>query len=69
MKQAEYKCQDCGTKQSMAKGKEVKLEVHHVNGIDNWEKIIQAVQQELLGGELRVLCKQCHEGVHGKKES
>lgn len=64
----------CGVKASVAKGKEVKVEVHHIrgNGKDeiNWDKIIEVIRKELLCDveHLITLCKSCHSKIHGKKE-
>ncbi len=59
-------CEICGKKQSMAKGKEVKLEVHHTTGIGNWNEVIDAVYKHILchPDQLQPLCKECHERVH-----
>lgn len=61
-------CESCGVKQSAAKGKEVKLEVHHQNGVE-WEQMIDQVYETLLchPDGLTVLCKQCHEEHHEKE--
>ena len=69
LKQAEYKCQLCGIKQSTAKGKEVKLEVHHNNGITNWEHVLDSIYRHILCDpeHLTVLCKACHEEEHKEK--
>lgn len=68
LKRDDYTCQQCGRRQSKAKGKEVKLNVHHMKGIKNWEKIIDLIQKEILCDpkHLTVLCKECHdkEGEH-----
>jgi len=58
-------CQVCGSKQSKAKGKEVKLEVHHNNGIQ-WTAIIDKIYREVLVNpeHLTVLCKDCHDETH-----
>lgn len=63
-------CEVCGVKQSAAKGKEVKLEVHHNNLVVNWEHIIDTVYRHLLCSpdHLTVLCKSCHHEVHEKGE-
>jgi len=72
LKRETYHCQECGIKQSTAKGKEVKLEVHHIHGID-WDTLIDEVFKYLLcnPAELEVLCKDCHEKKgtlgHGKQ--
>lgn len=65
-------CQECGRKGSVAKGKEVKTEIHHINGI-NWKEIIEYIYKELLvhPDKLKLLCKDCHdeETVKQKKEN
>ena len=62
-------CEICGVKQSMAKGKEVKLEVHHKDGID-WEEMVSKVYETLLCDPSRLtpLCKKCHDEIHGKEK-
>jgi len=57
-----YCCNKCGIKQSKAKGREVKVEVHHKEGILNWEEIYEAIRKNLLCDPdlLEVLCKECH---------
>ena len=59
-------CAQCGKKQSVAKGREVKLEVHHIDGITNWDEIIKAVRGHLLvhPSKLKPLCKECHGDIH-----
>ncbi len=68
LKNADYRCENCGDKQSKVKGKEVKLEVHHPFGI-NWKRIIEVVREELLQtpDRLQVLCKPCHLKEHAKE--
>jgi len=63
LKQQKYACQKCGVKQSKKQGQEQKLEVHHINGIGNWEKVIDMIQEELLcpANKLQVLCPNCHD--------
>lgn len=62
LKEAGYCCNKCGIKQSKAKGKEVKVEVHHKDGILNWDEIYEAIRKNLLcdPDHLEVLCKECH---------
>ena len=70
LKREGNRCQCCGVKASVAKGREVKLEVHHLRegGIE-WEKMIDYVYRHLLCDpkELEVLCKACHEDEHKEK--
>ena len=58
-------CERCGRKQSAAKGRELKLEVHHREGID-WDGVIDLVIERILvdPSHLEVLCKDCHKGEH-----
>jgi len=63
LKRDGYICQDCGGKQSKAKGKEFKVEVHHVRGID-WSGLAELIRGRLLTGELVTLCPDCHDKRH-----
>jgi 5-methylcytosine-specific restriction endonuclease McrA len=58
-------CQDCGTKGSKAKGKECKIEVHHIHGIE-WDELICLIYRHLLVNpkHLKVKCKDCHNKHH-----
>ena len=58
-------CQRCGAKGSVAKGREVKIEVHHREGIANWEAVVDAIRQHILTDPdgLEVLCRECHKAV------
>lgn len=62
IKRDKYTCRQCGKKQSKAKGKEFAVEVHHKDGIENWEALFLAVRRYLLCNEkdLETLCKKCH---------
>lgn len=59
LKEAKYTCCQCHKKQSTAKGKELKVEVHHKKRI-NWEKIVEFIRKEVLDKPQEVLCKSCH---------
>jgi 5-methylcytosine-specific restriction endonuclease McrA len=61
IKREENKCQCCGKKGSVAKGKEIKIEVHHLDSI-NWDELIKYIRKHLLVNpdRLEVLCKKCH---------
>jgi hypothetical protein len=65
---AKYCCARCGIKQSKAKGREVKVEVHHKNGIC-WDGLIDLNAERLLQTpeDYEVLCERCHEGEHEKE--
>jgi predicted HNH restriction endonuclease len=65
LKRAKYCCEKCGVKQSKAKGKEQRVEVHHKEGVLNWDKIIEIIREQLLcePEKLEVLCPECHKNV------
>jgi predicted HNH restriction endonuclease len=70
LKREKYCCERCGIKQSMAKGRVVKVVVHHRKGID-WGDVVQQVRARMLPdpSELEVLCVDCHKKEHpGKKQ-
>lgn len=58
-------CQCCGKKGSAAKGREVKIEVHHIEG-GEWDKIIAYIRRVLLvdPSKLAVVCSDCHKQIH-----
>ena len=62
LKRYAYTCAECGRKKSRAKGKEVYVEVHHVDGVLNWNALFEAIRQYLLCDpkKLVILCKECH---------
>jgi hypothetical protein len=64
-----YTCEECNVKQSKAKGKEVAIEVHHRDMKVEWDYLIDEVFRVLLvhPDRLQVLCKACHEKIHGGK--
>lgn len=61
-KRDNYSCVSCGVKQSKAKGKEQKIEVHHKDGVGNWDAVIDLIRKELLCDieHLETLCPSCH---------
>lgn len=59
LKDADYRCTECDVKQSMAKGRVVKLEVHHLTEIQ-WEELVDMVFDRLLNVPQTPLCKPCH---------
>lgn len=65
LKNAKYCCAECGVKQSKAKGKGVKVNVHHKEGID-WEGVIDLIFERILHSPDRqeVLCIKCHDKEH-----
>jgi hypothetical protein len=44
----------------------VKINVHHVHGID-WDGLIDLVRERLLSGEMVVKCLDCHDREHTGK--
>ena len=72
MKRDKYTCQKCGAKQSRAKGREVYVQIHHKEGICNWDALFLAVRTYLLCHpiEMVTLCEGCHEDLEslGKNE-
>ena len=65
LKRDKYTCQCCGIKQTKAKGKEHKVVVHHINGVQ-WEDMIEYIYQNLLVNpdDLTTLCAKCHDITH-----
>jgi 5-methylcytosine-specific restriction endonuclease McrA len=65
LKKTDYKCSKCGIKATSKKGCEVKLEVHHVDGITCWNEIIDLIENNLLciysPNNLQPLCRECHD--------
>lgn len=63
LKRDGYSCVLCGAKKSVAKGKEQKIEVHHKEGILNWDYLVEIIRESLLCNpeKLECLCPDCHE--------
>ncbi|MBU0978072.1 MAG: hypothetical protein KKD18_06650 [Nanoarchaeota archaeon] len=63
LKREKYICQTCGVKQSKKKGHEQKIEVHHLEGIGNWDRVVEIIREEILcdTDKLKVVCPDCHE--------
>jgi len=68
MKREGYCCERCHVKQSVAKGKEQKMQVHHKNGID-WDGLAELVRDRLLPDpkDLEVICPDCHDKEHAER--
>jgi 5-methylcytosine-specific restriction endonuclease McrA len=72
MRRDKNTCQQCGAKGSVAKGKEVKTECHHIIGTEgrdiNWQRIYEVIREELLcpPQEMITFCRPCHLAIHGK---
>jgi len=62
IKRDKYTCVKCGAKQSKAKGRVVKVNVHHKQGILNWDALFSAVRAYLLSDPetMITLCVGCH---------
>ena len=56
-------CVHCGAKGSVAKGREVKIQVHHDPPID-WNGVVDMVFERLLNAPQYPLCKKCHAKEH-----
>lgn len=69
MKRDKYTCKACNVKQSRAKGREVYVEVHHKDGVCNWDELFRVIREYLLCHPdlLEVLCKECHEKEETKQ--
>ena len=65
LKRDNYTCQVCNKKQSTAKGKEVKVQVHHRDGV-KIDELTDLVYTWLLHhpDRLITLCKECHDKEH-----
>jgi len=65
-----YTCQVCGVKQSKARGKEIKVEVHHAENI-NWLDIIAYIRKTLLVDpeKMTTRCIPCHKKEHKEEKS
>jgi 5-methylcytosine-specific restriction endonuclease McrA len=63
LKRDKYTCKTCSAKQSRAKGKEVYVEVHHKDGVMNWEIVFEFIRKYLLCDPefLETLCEKCHD--------
>lgn len=56
-------CQRCHRRESSAKGRELKIQVHHNPPID-WDGIIDLIADRLLNVPMEVLCEECHDREH-----
>jgi len=69
LKRDKYTCVKCHRKQSKKKGEEFKVEVHHTEGILNWDKLFEVIRLYLLCDSkyLETMCKECHEEEEKKR--
>jgi hypothetical protein len=65
LKLAHYTCVSCGKKKSQKKGFEQKVEVHHKEGIENWDEVVECIRKNLLCEQekLEALCPDCHDNL------
>ena len=65
LKAANRSCCKCGAKASIAKGREIKVHVHHKMGIE-WEFVFQEIYRTLIPHpeQMEVLCLACHDKEH-----
>lgn len=58
-------CCECGRKGSVAKGKEVRINVHHKKGV-NWEGLLALIRERLLQtpDDYNCMCEDCHKKLH-----
>jgi hypothetical protein len=70
LKAAGHCCEVCGVHASVAKLREIKLQVHHRDGI-NWDGIVDAVIKAMLPdpSRLQALCEKCHAEQHKEQVS
>jgi 5-methylcytosine-specific restriction endonuclease McrA len=70
MKDAKYTCARCGAKKSVAKGREIKVECHHKDGVLNWQELYEVIRKYLLcdSENLEVLCVSCHKKETNKEK-
>ncbi len=63
LKRDNYSCCNCHRKQSVKKGFELKVQVHHKKGIDVWDELIDLIYKYLLCDieDLETLCVECHD--------
>lgn len=68
LKAAGHRCERCGVKASVAKGREVKLQVHHRDGI-NWDGIVDSIICAMLPdpSRLEAVCEKCHAEEHARE--
>ena len=64
LKRDKYSCVHCGVKQSTAKGKEQRVEVHHLDGIQ-WEQVIDYIFRHVIvtPDKLETVCPDCHSKI------
>jgi hypothetical protein len=69
LKETAQCCCTCGVKKSQAKGRVVKMYVHHLHR-PNWERILQVLKEELFSEPIYLwpLCVECHDDLHDDED-
>ena len=69
LKRDGYRCQGCHRKQSRSKEAPFQVEVHHIDGITGWDKVIDLIYQEILCpiDRLETQCPTCHDEKEAAK--
>jgi predicted HNH restriction endonuclease len=64
LKATNYCCAFCGVKQSAAKGREVRIEVHHLDPVQ-WDGLFDDIRRRLLHDPSRLApaCEKCHKKI------
>ena len=69
LKSTKYSCSKCNVKQSVAKGRIVKIQVHHEPAIDkHWKYILDYIAKHILESNQIPLCVKCHKDLHEKEK-
>ena len=70
LKATNYCCAYCGVKQSVAKGHEVRLDVHHLDPVQ-WEGLFDDIRRRLLHNPDRLApaCEKCHDKLTAELKS
>jgi predicted HNH restriction endonuclease len=68
LKSTGNRCCKCGVKAIVAKGREVKLEVHHDPPI-LWDGVVQLIYDRLLNVPQFPMCHDCHQQIHDKEKA
>ncbi len=65
LKNTGHCCSVCGIHASVAKGREVRIDVHHLDGCQ-WQEVIDMIRTRILQtpDRLAPVCKTCHDKLH-----
>jgi hypothetical protein len=69
LKRDNRRCRRCDVKASQARGRVVKVQCHHVNGV-RWTEIIEYIRGQLLvhPDQLMTLCESCHDEAEQERK-